>query len=70
MCNGRDKNACPLKGQCLQGVVYKATVEQKLSKTQGMYIGIAENDFKSRFHQHSSTFKLHHKISTTTVSEL
>ena len=34
-CNCRDKQSCPLNGQCLQrGVVYKATVEQIPSKTQ------------------------------------
>ena len=46
-CNCRDKQSCPLKGQCLQrGVVYKATVGQKPSKTQDTYIGITEKSSK------------------------
>ena len=48
--NCRDKQSCPLNGQCLQrGVVYKATVEQMPSKTQDTYIGITENEFKTRY---------------------
>ena len=69
-CNCRDKQSCPLNGQCLQrGVVYKATVEQKPSKTQDTYIGITENEFKTRYNQHTSSFRLNHKKSATTLSE-
>ena len=69
-CNCRDKQSCPLKGQCLQrGVVYKATVEQKPSKTQDTYIGITENELKTRYNQHTLSFRLHHKKSATTLSE-
>ena len=69
-CNCRDKQSCPLKGRCLQReVVYKATVEQKPSKTQDTYIGITENEFKTRYNQHTSSFRLHHKKSATTLSE-
>ena len=60
----------PLKGQCLKkGVVYKATVEQKPSKKQDTYIGITENKFKTRYNQHTSSFRLNHKKSATTLSE-
>ena len=69
-CNCRDKKSCPLKGQCLQkGVVYKATVEQKPSKKQDTYIGITENEYKTRYNQHTSSFRLNHKKSATTLSE-
>ena len=69
-CNCRHKKSCPLKGQCLQkGVVYKATVEQKPSKKQDTYIGITENEFKTRCNQHTSSFRLNHKKSATTLSE-
>ena len=58
-CNCRDKKSCPLKGQCLQkGVVYKATVEQKPSKKQDTYIGITENEFKTRYNQHTPSLDL------------
>ena len=47
-CNCRDKQSCPLNGQCLRGgVVYKATVEQIPSRTQDTYIGITENPIQS-----------------------
>ena len=61
-CNCRDKKSCPLKGQCLQkGVVNKATVDQKPSKKQDTYIGITENEFKTRYNQHTSSFRLNPK---------
>ena len=56
-CNCRDKKSYPLKGQCLlKVVVYRATIEQKPSKKQDNYIGITENDFKTRYNQHTSSF--------------
>ena len=63
-CNCRNKKSCPLKGQCLQkGMVYKP------SKKQDTYIGITENEFKTRYNQHTSSFRLSHKKSATTLSE-
>ena len=50
-------------------MVYKATVEQKPSKKQDIYIGITENEFKTRYNQHTSSFRLNHKKSATTLSE-
>ena len=69
-CNCRDKTLCALKGKCLQeGVVYKAIVTQTESMKQDIYIGMAENPFKTRYNLHSSSFRLPHKRSTTTLSE-
>ena len=34
-----------------------------------LYIGITENEFKTRYNQHTSSFRLHHKKSATTLSE-
>ena len=50
-------------------MVYKATVEQKPSKKQDTYIGITENEFTTRYNQHTSSFRLNHKKSATTLSE-
>ena len=72
LCNCREKNSCPLNGKCLQkGVVYQATVVQKHTNQKGTYIGITENEFKTRYIQHTSSFRLPvlHKKSTTTLSE-
>ena len=50
-------------------MVYKATVEQKPSKKQDTYMEITENEFKTRYNQHTSSFRLNHKKSATTLSE-
>ena len=44
-------------------------MEQKPSKKQNTYIGITENEFKTRYNQHTSSFRLNHKKSATTLSE-
>ena len=36
---------------------------------QHIYIGITENEFKTRYNQHTSSFKLCHKSSATSLSE-
>ena len=36
---------------------------------QDTYIGVTENEFKTRYNQHTSSFKLKHRSSTTTLSE-
>ena len=60
------KNSCPLDGKCLtKCVVYKATT----SNNQETYIGLTENEFKTRFNLHKSSFKLEHKRTSTTLSE-
>ena len=47
-CNCRQKNACPLDGNCLQpSVIYQATVTRKDNDTTETYIGLTENDFKT-----------------------
>ena len=49
--------------------VLVATVEQKSSKKQDTYIGITKNEFKTRYNQYTSSFRLNHKKSATTLSE-
>ena len=50
-------------------VVYKATVTETTSKNQETYIGLTENEFKTRFNLHKSSFKLEHKRTSTTLSD-
>ena len=67
---GKKKNSCPLDGKCLtKCVVYKATVTETTSNNQDTYIGLTENEFKTRFNLHKSSFKLEHKRTSTTLSE-
>ena len=70
LCNCRDKSKCPLDGDCLQeGLVYQATVTQGNTRQQDTYVGITENQFKTRYNQHNSSFKLAHKRHETRLSE-
>ena len=67
LCNCRQKNSCPLDCKCLtKCVVYKATVTETASNSQETYIGLTENEFKTRFNLHKSSFKLEHKRTSTT----
>ena len=67
---GKKKNSCPLDGKCLtKCVVYKATVTETTSNDQETYIGLTENEFKTRFNLHKSSFKLELKRTSTTLSE-
>ena len=55
-CNCRNKNECPIPGNCNQkSVVYQATVhaENKCMK----YFGSTERPFKKRYSEHNSSFK-------------
>ena len=70
LCNFRQKDSCPLDGKCLtKCVVYKATVTETTSNNQETYIGLTENEFKTRINLHKSSFKLKHKRTSTTLSE-
>ena len=65
-CNCRQKNACPLDGNCLQpSVIYQATVTCKDNNTTETYIGLTEKDFKTKYRNHIASFRhAKHKNST------
>ena len=71
LCNCRQKkNSCALDGKCLtKCVVYKATLTETISNNQETYIGLTENEFKTRFNLDKSSFKLEHKRTSTTLGE-
>lgn len=55
-CNCRKKQECPLRGSCLvNSIVYKATVTS--SEGEKMYIGNTGDTFKSRYSNHTLTFR-------------
>ena len=57
-CNCRQKNTCPLSGSCLQSsVIYQATVKRNDNNTSETYIGLTENDFKTRYRNHTASFR-------------
>lgn len=57
-CNCRQTNTCPLNGNCLQSsIIYQATVKRNDNNATETYIGLTENDFKTRFRNHTSSFR-------------
>ena len=70
LCNCREKASCPLDGKCLaKCVIYKATVTETTTNNQESYIGLTDNEFKTRYNQHKSPFKLVHKKKDTKLIE-
>ena len=68
-CNCRHKTTCPLNGQCLtSGVIYQATVTEQDSGKEETYTGITDNQFKTRFNNHNSTFRHSSKRNNTSLS--
>ena len=54
-CSCRQKSECPLNGNCLElGLVYQATIET--DDTTQKYIGLTENDFKTRYRNPTKSF--------------
>ena len=71
-CTGVQRRAgCPLAGHCLtRSIIYNAEVTSGDKPTQDKinYIGLASNDFKERFNNHNSSFRLEHKQTDTELS--
>ena len=65
-CNCRHKESCPLPGKCLtESVVYQATVTREDNLQKETYVGHTEGEFKTRYNNHTSSFRnLKHKHST------
>ena len=65
MCNCRNKEECPLEGQCqLKELIYQATVETEGGETQN-YVGLTANTFKERYSGHLTNFNNEHSKGTT-----
>ena len=66
-CNCR-KQVCPLGGQSLtNNVIYQATVNSTRGKET--YIGLTGNTFKSRFNNHTASFRNRNKSNSTELSK-
>ena len=69
-CNCRNKISCPLQGKCPEkGIIYQATIKQSKTGKQDTYVRVTEFEFKTRYNQHISRFKLEYRLSTKTLSE-
>ena len=51
------KNTCPLNGNCLQWVIYQATVKRNDNNTSETYIGLTENALKTRYRNYTASFR-------------
>ena len=68
-CNCRNKNLWPLDGKCLtNNVIYKVTVTTA-SRTTSNYIGMVENDFRTRFNNHKLSFRNQNHSHDTVLSK-
>ena len=65
-CYCRNKESCPLPGKCLtESVVYQATVTRQDNLEKETYVGHTEVPFKTRYNNHTSSFRnIKHKHST------
>ena len=71
LCYCRQKNSCPLDGKRLTKFAVSKTIETKTtSNNQQTYIGLTENEFKTRFNMHKLSFKLEHKRTSTILNDL
>ena len=67
-CNCRIKESCPLNGKCLhQCMVYKTEVSA--NTTYREYYGASEGEFKSRYNNHTQSFRNISHINDTELSK-
>ena len=70
LCNCRNRDKCPLDGQCLQkAIIYKATVLDTTDNTSKSYIGLTEGPFKERFSNHKQSLTKPEKANSTRLSQ-
>ena len=56
-CNCRQKEKCPLDGNCqASSIVYQATVTPDDTNEEQTYVVLTENNFKTRYLNHTSSF--------------
>ena len=66
----KNKTKCPLESKCqISGVVYQATVTREDTQKDETYVGLTENEFKTRFNGHISTFNNRKRIASTTLCQ-
>ena len=68
-CNCRNKNNCPVEGECQKkGVIYQAEVTRD-DNVVDTYIGLAATSFKDRWRNHCSSFRTRNPKNSTTLSK-
>ena len=68
-CNCRDKNGCPLNGNCrTENVIYKCTSLTK-NNVRKVYLGVTEGEFqKNWYYNHQQLFQNEDYKNSTTLS--
>ena len=67
-CNCRDKRSCPLDGKCnVRNTIYQAEVTTSQSKQT--YIGLCDTSFKSRYRNHTCSFRNERYRNSTELSK-
>ena len=68
-CNCRNKEACPLDGNCqVRDVIYKCVASTSMNPDK-TYFGTAEGDFKQRYYNHTKSFKYKKNSNDTTLAK-
>ena len=67
LCNCRNKQSCPLDGKCLSSsIVYRAEVTS--DNNTKIYYGASEGEFKTRYNNHTKSFRHKKYCSKTELS--
>ena len=67
-CNCRDKGSCPMDGKCNErNVIYQAEVTT--SHSRETYIGLCDTSFKSRYRNHTCSFRNERYRNSTELSK-
>ena len=69
-CNCRQNKTCPLNGKYLSsGIVYHATVTRQDNGKEETYIGLTDNQFKTRYNAHANSFRNETHRKATSLSK-
>ena len=67
-CNCRNKNSCPLEGNCnVRNIIYQAEVVTPQSRES--YIGLCDTTFKERYRNHTCSFRNERYKNVTELSK-
>jgi hypothetical protein len=69
-CNCQKPSECPMSKICLaKSVIYQATVKTSDKRPTQTYVGLTENEFKTRYTNHKASFNNYEKRNSTELSK-
>ena len=64
-CNCRQKDTCPLEGNCLdKELIYQCNLKENTTSDRVKYNSLTENTFKDQFYKHDNSFKYESKANS------